>query len=273
MKILSIVMLFISTVLTAQTNRFIYELKFKENRISDDYKKAYMVLDINPDETKYYDHSFLVKDSINKLYHQQNTNWTSQIPIVRKKNSNTNLNYVDIGNLYAYETTDVLNWKLSPETKKIDQFDVQKATVDFGGRKWTAWFTKDLPFSEGPYKFQGLPGMVLHLQDDKEDFIFDFVKNVKLPQTYDTSDILEVRYGNKPLKISEKLVMKKAKEYFNDPLSDVREGLQTGKIKSFENYGVQYGINDLAKLTKEEQEDILETYNPIEVDKAFYPVK
>ena len=273
MKILSIFILFISAFVMAQTNRFIYELKYKENQKNDDYQKTYMVLDINPNETKYYDYSFLEKDSINKMYHQQNTNWTSQIPIVRKKNSNINLNYVDIGNLYVYETTDFLNWKLSPETKKIDQFDVQKATADFGGRKWTAWFTKDLPFSEGPYKFQGLPGLVLHLQDDREDFIFDFVKNVKLPQTYDTADILEVRYGDKPIKITEKMAMKKAKDYFNDPFSDVREGLQSGKIKSFENYGVKYGINDLAKLTKEEQKEILETYNPIELDKAFYPAK
>lgn len=273
MKILSIFVLLISSFVTAQTNRFIYELKYKENRKADVHEKILMVLDINPNETKYYDHSFLVKDSINKLYHHQNTNWTDQIPVVRKKNSNINLNYVDIGNLYAYETTDILNWKLSPETKKIDQFNVQKAMVDFGGRKWIAWFTKDIPFSEGPYKFQGLPGLILQLQDDKDNFIFDFVKNVKLPQTYDTSNILEVRYGDKPLKITEKIAMKKAKEYFDDPYSDIREGLQNGKIKSFESYGVQYGIKDLARLTKEQQQEILEFYNPIELDKSFYPIK
>jgi hypothetical protein len=41
-------------------------------------------LDINPKETKYYDNAFLEKDSINKKFNSQNTNWTSQIPVTRK---------------------------------------------------------------------------------------------------------------------------------------------------------------------------------------------
>lgn len=33
----------------------------------------------------------------------------------------------------------------------------QKATCDFAGRKWIAWFTTEIPIQDGPYKFYGLP--------------------------------------------------------------------------------------------------------------------
>ncbi|RTZ46452.1 GLPGLI family protein [Chryseobacterium arthrosphaerae] len=41
--------------------------------------------------------------------------------------------------------------------KKNREFNTQKAVCDFAGRKWTAWFTADLPIQDGPYKFYGLP--------------------------------------------------------------------------------------------------------------------
>ena len=50
-----------------------------------------------------------------------------------------------------------MNWKIEDEVKKIGIYNCQKATLEIGGRKWTAWFTPDVPLNFGPYKFQGLP--------------------------------------------------------------------------------------------------------------------
>ncbi len=169
-----------------------------------------MVLDINPTETKYYDTVFLELDSLNRKYNEQDTNWGDQIPIIRKKASVQNINFEMIDSqVYSYVTEDNINWKLTNETKKYQNLTLQKATSNFGGRTWTAWFSKDFPFSEGPYKFQGLPGLIILLQDEKNQYNFSFIKNVKLNETYDTSNFLEIRYGNKPVLVSEKKLIDK----------------------------------------------------------------
>jgi hypothetical protein len=43
-----------------------------------------------------------------------------------------------------------------------------EATLNFAGRAYTAWFTPDLPASFGPYKFHGLPGLILEIYDSKK---------------------------------------------------------------------------------------------------------
>lgn len=261
---------------TAQTTRFFYEVKFKEDSTQTEHQKVFMVLDINPNETKYYDNTFLEKDSINKVNHSQLTNWTSQIPVTRKKNSNKNINYTFIDDqLYSYPTEDLIHWKLSDKTKKYLHFNLQQATTNFGGRKWTAWFTKEIPLSEGPYKFTGLPGLIVLLEDDRNQYSFSLVKSKKLEKTYDTSNFLEVRYGNKPLPISEKIYLKKSLEYYNDPLQEIRAEMKNGTIKSYEDGGKHYSKpEELVPLIREEQEYIRQNNNPIELNKAIkYPVK
>jgi len=261
---------------TAQTNRFFYEVKFKEDSTQTEHQKVFMVLDVNPNETKYYDNTFLEKDSINKANHSQLTNWTSQIPVTRKKNSNKNINYTFIDDqLYSYLTEDLIQWKLSDKTKKYLHFNLQQATTNFGGRKWTAWFTKEIPFSEGPYKFTGLPGLIVLLEDDRNQYSFALVKSKKLEKTYDTSNFLELRYGKKPLPISEKIYLKKSLEYYNDPLQEIRAEMKNGTIKSYEDGGKRYSKpEELVPLIREEQEYIRQHNNPIELNKAIkYPVK
>ncbi|MBO6186840.1 MAG: GLPGLI family protein [Chryseobacterium sp.] len=275
-KVAFIIILSTVSFIKAQTNRFFYEVKFKEDSTQIEHQKVFMVLDINPDETKYYDNTFLEKDSINKANHSELTNWTSQIPVTRKKNSNKNINYTFIDNqLYSYPTEDLIQWKLSDKTKKYLHFNLQQATANFGGRKWTAWFTKEIPFSEGPYKFTGLPGLIVLLQDDRNQYGFALVKSKKLENTYDTSNFLEVRYGNKPLPISEKMYLKKALEYYNDPLQEIRAEMKNGTIKSYEDGGKRYNKpEELVPLIREEQEYIRQNNNPIELNKAIkYPVK
>lgn len=41
-----------------------------------------------------------------------------------------------------------------------------KATLSFRGRNWTAWYATDIPLPYGPWKFQGLPGLIMEMEDD-----------------------------------------------------------------------------------------------------------
>ncbi len=61
-------------------------------------------------------------------------------------------------------------WNLHNETKKIGNFRCQKATITFRGRHYTAWFTNEIPVRYGPWKFQGLSGLILEVYDDNDFF-------------------------------------------------------------------------------------------------------
>ena len=56
------------------------------------------------------------------------------------------------------------------ETKKIGTYVCQKATLNYCGRHWEAWFTKEVPLNKGPYFFDGLPGLIIYINDQKEWF-------------------------------------------------------------------------------------------------------
>ena len=75
---------------------------------------------------------------------------------------------------YYDEKMEKPQWKLHSETKQIEGYNCQKATASFKGREWTAWYTSELPFSDGPWKLWGLPGLILEAQDSKGYFHFTF---------------------------------------------------------------------------------------------------
>ncbi len=81
------------------------------------------------------------------------------------------------------EDVNVFNWKIYPDTCTINGYLTQKATVNYAGRDWIAWFTTDIPLQEGPYKFKGLPGLILKIYDTQEYYIFEFEDIGKTKET------------------------------------------------------------------------------------------
>lgn len=67
------------------------------------------------------------------------------------------------------------NWKLGTEVITIGQLNCQNAQLDFGGRNWTAWFAPEIPIKDGPYKFSGLPGLIVSITDSTESWQFDLI--------------------------------------------------------------------------------------------------
>ncbi len=76
-------------------------------------------------------------------------------------------------NFFIEDKLNEIEWKLEKEEKKIANYKCQKATCHFGGRDYIAWYTMEVPISEGPYKFSGLPGLIVKIEDTKGEHRFE----------------------------------------------------------------------------------------------------
>jgi len=80
------------------------------------------------------------------------------------------------------EDFDAFRWVLKEGEVQIGNYNTRMATIDYGGRIWTAWYDTELPISEGPYKFRGLPGLIVRMSDSKGHYIFDLVSIERLSE-------------------------------------------------------------------------------------------
>lgn len=86
-----------------------------------------------------------------------------------KSMANGKMRYYDVNGVEKYcyeEEIPRIEWELSDSTKTILDYECQMATGDLHGRKWTVWFTPEVPLMNGPWKFSGLPGLILEATDD-----------------------------------------------------------------------------------------------------------
>lgn len=90
-----------------------------------------------------------------------------------KENSLTFGEYVP-DNYFVYEESlQCMKWEIHPDEEKVIQnYEVKKATTYYGGRNWVAWFAPEIPISDGPYKFNGLPELIVKVEDTKGHYVF-----------------------------------------------------------------------------------------------------
>lgn len=274
MRTLHFFFLFVSLQLSAQTHRFIYEVNVKRDSTENFLTKDYFHLDINPDNIIYYGRDFFISDSIKKL------NRPTGFPaprmnefIAHKANSKIYESYEFLGwDLIKRISEPSQVWKLLPEKKAFQNYTLQKAETHFSGRNWTAWFSEEIPFPEGPYKFHGLPGLIIELFDDKDNFSFKLVKSENYAVTNEVT--LITRMFSKNLYLDDQKYVKYKLAHYEDPFAYLKNGRvdwsQTEEIL----------LDDGSKLTKENirssteiQRNLIRKYNnPIELDKVIrYP--
>lgn len=81
---------------------------------------------------------------------------------------------------FKYEVDrDLFQWEIHPETKSYKNYKVQKATTEFAGRNYIAWFTSEIPIPDGPYKFNGFPGLIVKVADEKGQYTFELIEKLK----------------------------------------------------------------------------------------------
>lgn len=149
-----------------------------------------------------------------------------------------------------------LDWKISPEMIKIGEYSCQKAQVEYGGRNWTAWFTKDVPVSEGPYLFHELPGLIIQIKDDAGDYDFKLTQVKK----NNNNSLYEVKGGKE---ISWDQYNSLLIDYFNAPMSMVALGGK--KVVTDDGVGGYKPVNE-RELTQKIQQNLIKNNNPIELN-------
>jgi len=108
-----------------------------------------------------------------------------------------------------------VKWELTNETKNIDGLKCLKA-FSKNYPMLTVWYTKDLPLSNGPGIYQGLPGLVVWAED-----YFRTVQLTKISYT-DDEETFDKLYGTK---IKEFTTQKNKKtNYDKEPLVLVKKG-------------------------------------------------
>lgn len=298
-KTLIILSIFFGVLSLAQGTRIIYEYKFASNiDKKDSLDTELMYLDIKKEGSKFYSRKKFVSDSIREAYVQKqlsmgstnisyNDNNPSKVPFsVVKKYPDFNINLHTSMGQNRFDVSDVkkIDWKILPEKKTIDKFEVQKAALDFGGRTWTAWFSQDFPFQDGPYKFHGLPGLILEMEDSTGTHIFKFAGSTKFDEIEKiekadndiTAGGKTVRIGSlaggKELEVTEDQFMKQWKDYKNDPVKDMRQMISRPGVKMKVNINGKEMTDPaemLRNMEKFQKEQIKQDNNKIEP--ALYP--
>lgn len=84
---------------------------------------------------------------------------------------------------YCYEQKmPTIKWQVQKDTQTILKQLCQKAIADYKGRSYVAWFTSNIPYSLGPWEFNGLPGLILKISDTKSQFIFEATDLISKPK-------------------------------------------------------------------------------------------
>jgi GLPGLI family protein len=81
----------------------------------------------------------------------------------------------DLSNYQYEESTEFPQWTISEDTCTILNYLCQKATASFRGRNWEVWFSPAIPLNAGPWKLNGLPGLILKAADSRNHYVFECI--------------------------------------------------------------------------------------------------
>lgn len=148
-------------------------------------------------------------------------------------------------NTYRYdEPIPEIEWKLERGSEDVLGYKCKKATCRFRGRDWTAWYSTEIPISEGPWKFGGLPGIILKMTDSKDEHLIE---------------AFEIRKAEIPFGYPERLYVNSTREKFNKELAEYKNE----PWKFFEAVGTVAKDKD-GNVIKPRRKKLF--YNPIELE-------
>ena len=171
-----------------------YLYTFQQNSTGKNSVKAHdMILQIGSRYSKFIGVNKLYSDSIIRIYSNEPPSqaiFDKMWPLIQGSRSHsycryrlyknypekgvlTLTEYINKKHIKTTETTP-LNWNIEAGLDTtIMGYKCTKATTQYAGRDYIAWFTMDIPISNGPYKFQGLPGLIVEIHDTQNQHNFE----------------------------------------------------------------------------------------------------
>ena len=270
-------------------NRFFYELTFKPKKDSAKVEKVMTILDVVKDKSIYRDYTIVAQDSILKIQIEamqksgvfKDISKSVTMPKFSEKiykfYPSMKVQYVDrVANGFTpmnigYNEDLKFNWKIDAQKEKIGAYNAQKATTEYGGRKWTAWFTADIPLQDGPYKFHGLPGLIVKVTDDGNNYSWELKGNKKVENFNEIPYIETVSPGGdggKVVEVSRDKFEKTFGEFKKDPMATARPYF-TSEVLSQKIPGSDLTIGQMVKQQEKMLNDFFNANdNPIEIPSA-----
>lgn len=224
-----------------------------------------MRLDIGKHTSRFYSYTAFVRDSLlaadaasgasteTMMRHanQYRSQWSEQTYKRYPDGRVTTLDEIagDISRLRCEEPEEKPQWALTSDTLTLLGYRCTRATAQFKGRQWSAWYAPDIPVSEGPWKLCGLPGLILKAEDAEGHYRF-------------TANGLEQCRGAVPIlfggvdyePVNRKQYDKVHERFFADPVGFITSTMPNVKITIKDKHGKP---TDNPKDTP---------YNPIERD-------
>ena len=218
-----------------------------------------MALDVSPENgSAFYSYKKYQQDSISKSGDNSTYETVDRAKVkffvTKKYPDYASVLYTSIGpTAVNMSSNKKLEWNILPDKDSLEGYPVQKAILNFQGRLWTAWFTPEIQIQDGPYRFYGLPGLILKIGDQKGDHVFTLIGIKKL----DTNKISISNFiKRKSIEIDEQQFSKLWKNYKNDPARDYR--MKYSGSSSGGNLNVGGQIISKREIIKKYEEQALE---------------
>ena len=170
------------------TVRCTYQLAYQPDSTNPVKKSETFVLFLGNEQSLFQSKTKFLKDSFQTTADASGRSTQTSMDFYRQNQTNFDYNIIKKGcgdittvdrvyhDFYAYKDVfDPGSWVILNDTATIVGYHCQKAQANFGGRQWFAWFTSEIPIPDGPYKFCGLPGLIVRLVDVKAFYDFTLV--------------------------------------------------------------------------------------------------
>ncbi|WHF51281.1 GLPGLI family protein [Chryseobacterium gotjawalense] len=137
-------------------------------------------------------------------------------------------NHLDEKIFFIEDVLPEMNWNTNhEETKMIAGFLCNKATLKFRGSNITAFYSKILKYNSGPYKFGGLEGLILEIQDDDHPEFNSWIATI-VQENYQLNHKLpNIPDNTKTISLKDFLVLKNknSNDQFNKMIGNAPSGV------------------------------------------------